>query len=124
MQASLEEILLSVPWRAEPLTYCHELDDLLYSVTSQTFIGELYAMAGLENIADAADVDGQSGGYPQLSAEYVIDADPDIIFLADAACCGQTAETVPPRPGFATLRAGEAGNLVLLAEDIAWKRVV
>src|SRR3546814_2990589 len=92
MQADIEEILVDVPERAEPLTYFHELDDLLYSVTSQTFIGELYAMAGLENIADAADVDGQSGGYPQLSAEYVIDADPDIIFLADAECCGQTEE--------------------------------
>src|SRR3546814_8917943 len=85
----------------------------------QTFIGELYAMAGLENIADAADVDGQSGGYPQLSAEYVIDADPDIIFLADAECCGQTEETVAARPGFATLSAVEAGNIVLLDEDIA-----
>src|SRR3546814_5687409 len=76
-------------------------------------------MAGLENIADAADVDGQSGGYPQLSAEYVIDADPDIIFLSDAECCGQTEETVAARPGFATLSAVEAGNIVLLDEDIA-----
>ena len=39
-------------------TYYHELDSTLYSVTSETFIGELYALAGLENIADPADADG------------------------------------------------------------------
>src|SRR3546814_10921422 len=98
MQADIEEILVDVPERAEPLTYFHELDDLLYSVTSQTFIGELYAMAGLENIADAADVDGQSGGYPQLPAEYVIAADPDTIFLADPECCRPHDDTATPRP--------------------------
>src|SRR3546814_18504530 len=114
--------LVDVPERAEPLTYFHELDDLLYSVTSQTFIGELYAMAGLENIADAADVDGQSGGYPHLSAEYVSDADPDLILLADAECCGEPEETVAARPGFATRSAGADGTSVQRAKDNASRR--
>ncbi len=44
----------------------HELDADLYSVTSKTFIGRVYALFGLRNIADAADKTGS--GYPQLSA--------------------------------------------------------
>jgi iron complex transport system substrate-binding protein len=48
----------------------------------------VYTLFGLQNIADTAE-----GGsdYPQLSAEFVISQDPDVIFLADAKCCGQSA---------------------------------
>lgn len=119
MQADIEEIVAEVPERAEPLTYFHELDDTLYTVTSSTFIGELYSLAGLENIADPADADGQAGGYPQLSAEFLVDADPDLVFLADTKCCQQSAETFAERPGFASLQAVTAGQVVELDDDIA-----
>ena len=39
--------------REEPITNDNELDDTLYTVTSSTFIGEVYALAGLVNL-DAA----------------------------------------------------------------------
>lgn len=119
MQADIKELSEEVPERSTPLTYFHELDSTLYSVTSDTFIGELYAMAGLQNVADPADADGQAGGYPQLSAEFLVEADPDLIFLADTKCCQQTAETFAARPGFAGLRAVTNGNVVLLDDDIA-----
>ncbi len=119
MRADIEAVLADVPERDEPLTYYHELDSTLFTVTSGTFIGELYALAGLENVADATDPGGESGGYPQLSAEYLIDADPDLVFLADTKCCGQTAETFAGRPGFAGMRAVADGNVVLLDDDIA-----
>jgi iron complex transport system substrate-binding protein len=85
----IEEIVGSLPDFDEPPTYYHELDDTYFSVTSKTFIGEVYSRLGLENIADAADEDNT--GYPQLSPEYIVDADPDLIFLADTRCCGQSA---------------------------------
>lgn len=119
MQAEIDELVASVPERDVPLTYFHELDDTLYTVTSQTFIGEIYALAGLENVADAADPDGESFGYPQLSAEYLVDADPDLFFLADTKCCGQDASTVAARPGFGSLRAVTEGHVVELDDDIA-----
>jgi iron complex transport system substrate-binding protein len=119
MRADLAELVAEVPERVTPLTYFHELDNTLYSVTSDTFIGELYAIAGLQNVADPADADGQSGGYPQLSAEFLVQADPDLIFLADTKCCQQTAETFGARPGFAALQAVTEGNVVLLDDDIA-----
>jgi iron complex transport system substrate-binding protein len=119
MRADIEDIVADVPKRAEPLTYFHELDNTLYSVTSTTFLGALYSLAGLENVADPADADGQAGGYPQLSAEFLVSADPDLVFLADTKCCQQTAETFAQRPGFADLHAVTAGQVVELDDDIA-----
>jgi iron complex transport system substrate-binding protein len=116
MRAEIEKIAAaSRPER--PLTYYHELDKSLYSVTSKTFIGQLYGQLGMKNIADAADKEGT--GYPQLSAEYVIKADPDLIFLADTKCCGQSASTVAARDGWDQLAAVRTGGVVELDDDIA-----
>ncbi|HDK45551.1 MAG TPA: ABC transporter substrate-binding protein, partial [Actinobacteria bacterium] len=103
--------------QGENLTYYFELDPTYYSVTSTTFIGQLVGMLGLENIADPADADGF--GYPQLSAEYILDADPDLIFLADTKCCGQSPETVAERPGWDNLTAVAEGNVFALDDDMA-----
>jgi iron complex transport system substrate-binding protein len=116
-RAQIETITASVEPASKPLTFYHELDDTYYSVTSSTFIGQLYAMLGLANIADEADDAG--GGYPQLSAEYIIQADPDLIFLADTKCCGQSIETVAGRPGWDRIAAVENRNVVPLDDDVA-----
>jgi ABC-type Fe3+-hydroxamate transport system substrate-binding protein len=99
------------------LTYYHELDKNLYSATSKTFIGQLYSLLGMENIADLADKD--KSGYPQLSAEYVVKADPDLIFLADTKCCGQSAKTVAARDGWDQITAVKSGGVVELDDDVA-----
>ena len=119
MRAEITDLAASVIDREEPLTYYHELDDTLYTVTSSTFIGEVYALAGLVNAADPTDADGAFGGYRQLSAEYLLDADPGIIFLADTKCCAQTAATVAERPGWRTLTAVSTGRIVELDDDVA-----
>jgi len=101
----------------DPMTYYYELDPTFYSVTSQTFVGGLFALLGLQNIADAADAAGT--GYPQLSAEFILAADPDLIFLADTRCCAQSAETVAGRPGWSVLRAVRQGRVFALDDDVA-----
>jgi iron complex transport system substrate-binding protein len=117
MKSEIDAAIAQIPAEAAGLTYFHELDDTLYSVTSATFIGSIYALAGLTNIADtAADA---ASGYPQLSPEFIVAADPAIIILADTKCCGQSAETVAQRPGFAGLSAVTAGNVIELDDDIA-----
>ena len=55
----------------------------------------MYALFGLENVADPADADGAAFGYPQLSDEYLVDADPDIIFLADTICAARALRPLP-----------------------------
>ena len=115
MQTEIAAAVASVPAGA-PLTYFHELDDTLYTVTSASFIGQVYALFGLENIADAA---GEGNPYPQLQSEFVVSADPQLIFLADAECCGVTAETVGERAGWADIAAIKDGRVYALDADIA-----
>lgn len=115
LEAEVAELAERAPRPTESLTYYHELDDTFYTATSATFIGEIYGTVGLTNIADAVD-DGS--GYPQLSAEYIIDSDPDLIFLADTECCGQSAETVAERPGWAAMQAVEGDGVIALDDDI------
>lgn len=117
MKADIDAIVAGIPERAAPLTYYHELDDTLFSVTSQTFIGQIYSLVGLKNIADKADKEGS--GYPQLSPEYLVKADPDLIFLADTKCCGQSVQTLAERSGFANLAAVKHGTVIPLDDDIA-----
>ncbi len=118
MQTDIDVVLASLPQRETPLTYYHELDNTLYSVTSTTFVGEVYSLLGLVNAADAADPDGEFFGYPQLNEEFLVTADPDIIFLADTLCCAQSTETVADRPGWDQLSAVQSGNVVELNDDI------
>jgi len=117
MQTEIEELAGSMSVPTEPLTYYHELDSSLFTVTSATFIGQIYQLAGLGNIADQAG--GAETGYPQLSAEYIVQADPDLIFLADTKCCGESADTIAARPGWDQLTAVTAERVVELDDDIA-----
>lgn len=117
MQSEIDALVASMPGLAEPITFFHEIDATLYSASSSSFIGQVYAMLGLTNIADAVDT-ADSFGYPQLSAEYVIESDPDIIFLADSTY-GESAETVAARPGWADLQAVLKGNIVEVDADVS-----
>ncbi|MEU8026528.1 ABC transporter substrate-binding protein [Micromonospora haikouensis] len=115
----IAKLTKDLPQRSAKLTYYHELGPELYSATSKTFIGSIYALAGLENIADASDADGKNGGYPQLSQEIIVKANPDFVFLADTKCCKQSPETVKARSGWAGVTAVKNNQVVALDDDIA-----
>ncbi|GIF51286.1 iron complex transport system substrate-binding protein [Asanoa ferruginea] len=119
MRTDVDKLVKDVPQRSTKLTYYYELGPELYSLTSKTFVGSLFAQLGLENIADPADADGSKGGYPQLSAESLVKADPDLIFLADTVCCQQNADSVKARPGWSGITAVKSGQIVGLNDDIA-----
>jgi len=112
-------IVKSMPKPASPVTYYYELDQTYYSETSATFIGQVLGMLGLTSIADSARGAASSGGYPQLSAEFILKTNPDYIFLADTICCQQSPATVAARPGWSTLRAVQDGRVIALNDDIA-----
>jgi iron complex transport system substrate-binding protein len=117
MQKQIAAAVKSVPKRSAALTVYHELDPTYYSATSKTFIGRVYALFGLRNIADAADKTGS--GFPQLSAEYIVSANPDLIVLADTKCCAQTAAKLSQRPGWSTIAAIQKGGVVAASDDVA-----
>lgn len=117
MRQEIEQIRSSLPDGMSGLTYYHELDPSYFSVTSDTFIGYVYAQLGMSSIADAAA--GAGGQYPQLNAEFIIDADPDLILLACTKYCAETADTVSARPGWAVMTAVQAGRVLEMDDDIA-----
>jgi iron complex transport system substrate-binding protein len=94
----------------------HELDDTYFSATSNTFIGKVYKDFGAINIADAA-AGADNSGYPQLSAEYLLKSDPQVIFLADAQY-GVTADSVSKRAGWSQISAVKNKKIVELPADI------
>jgi iron complex transport system substrate-binding protein len=118
MKRRLAAIVASVPASRRHLRVYHELDPTYYSATSKTFIGSIYKLFGFKDIADAADT-SSSGGYPQLSAEYIVQANPQIIVLADTKCCQQTEATVAARPGWSTIAAVKHGRVVGIDDDVA-----
>jgi iron complex transport system substrate-binding protein len=118
MRSDIDKIVADQPSPAGAArTFYHELDDTYYSVTSETFIGQLYDLLGLRNIADDAPAD--AGVYPQLSSESIIDANPELIFLADTKCCGQSAATVAQRPGWEQIDAVANDAVIPLDDDVA-----
>ncbi|MFM7542516.1 MAG: ABC transporter substrate-binding protein [Actinomycetales bacterium] len=102
--------------RIKTQSFFHELDNTLYTATSKTFIGNVYRDLGLINVADAAS-GADSSGYPQLSAEYLIQSNPEIIFLADAQY-GESISTVKARPGWQSISAVKNGRIIELPADI------
>ncbi|MDP2289994.1 MAG: ABC transporter substrate-binding protein [Actinomycetota bacterium] len=116
MQADIAAAVAAVPETETALSYFHELDSTFYSVTSDTFIGQVYGLFGLVNIADGVEEGNQ---YPQLSAEHIISSAPDLIFLADTKCCGENADTVAARPGWNAIPAVANGGVVEMDDDIA-----
>jgi len=117
MQSDIDAIVAETVVPDEPLSLYHELDPTHFSADSTTFIGELYSLLGLQNIADQAE--GDSGGFPQLNAEFIVSADPDLIFLADTKCCAETADTVAARDGWGGIAAVVNGNVIEMDDDIA-----
>ena len=116
LNKEIQSSVSSVTPSGNGLTYYHEVDNTLYSTTSKTFLGQLYDLLGLVNIADPADEDGF--GWPQLSSEFIVDTDPDLIFLADADL-GESPQTVSSRPGWSSMQAVTDGRIIVLDTDIA-----
>ena len=115
MQSKIEAATAGVT-APEGASYFYELDNTLYSVTSNTFVGSLLKATGIANVADGVE---EGNDYPQMNAEAIIKANPSIIFLADTKCCGQNAVEVAKRPGWSGIDAVKNGNVVELDDDVA-----
>jgi iron complex transport system substrate-binding protein len=116
MRRDISKAVASTP-KGRRLSVYHEISPDYYSATSKTFIGRVYTLFGLRNIADKA---GKAGNqYPQLSGEYVLASNPDIVVLSDTKCCKQSVATVKQRPGWDALSAVTAKRVLPVNDDIA-----
>ena len=119
MKSSIAADLHSIP--AHPgkvLNAYYELDTSYYSLTSSTFVGSLLKSLGVVNIADSKNTTADAG-YPQLSAEYIVSANPNMIFLADTVCCKASSASVAKRAGFSTVSAISHHEVIGLNDDVA-----
>ena len=114
MQTDIDAIVAGAE-APDGLTYYHELTPDLFSVTSNTFIGEAYAQLGLTSIAD--ELPDDAGGFPQLNAEFVVSSSPDVIVHDD--CCGESIDTVSGRDGWDVIAAVQNGVVIEVDDDIA-----
>ncbi len=96
-------------------TVYHELDvfEGFFTISPDTFTGDLYAKLKAENITSSDE-----GLFPQLSQEAIIDRNPEVIVLADAAF-GQTPEVVSGRPGWDTIDAVVNGRVYTIDPSLA-----
>jgi iron complex transport system substrate-binding protein len=116
MQTDIKAIVDNVGEAATGVTYYHETDPFsFYTPNSSSFIGQLYGLLGMENIADVAP-DEFNSGFPQLSPEFIIDTNPEWIFIA---AFGESSETLEARDGWDTMTAVATGNVALLDPDVA-----
>lgn len=116
IQAEIDAAVAAVGTAASDVKVYHELDPTFFSLTSNTFAGQVYALFGVGNIADGAQ---EGNDYPQLNAEYIVGASPTLIVLADGKCCGESADTVAARPGWDVIPAVANGDIVVIDDDIA-----
>ncbi|HEY2508620.1 MAG TPA: ABC transporter substrate-binding protein [Streptosporangiaceae bacterium] len=122
LKGQIARIVAALPARTKPLTYYYELSTSpYYSVTSATFIGSVLSLLGMKSIADTVKGAAAAGGYPSLSAEFILKANPKYIILADdgKTAGGQDAATVSARPGWNVLSAVKDKHIILLNADIA-----
>jgi iron complex transport system substrate-binding protein len=99
----------------EPVRVYHELDSTYFAASSYGFVGDVYEQMGAINIADEGDPD--QSGFPQLTEEFIVEADPELIVITDQV--DYTADDVADRSGWQDITAVEEDNIVTVDADIA-----
>ncbi len=103
--------LQSLP-AGSPLSVYHELDSTFYSASEGTFIGDVYRLLKMKNIAGSGTT-----AYPQLTQEAIIAANPQVIVLADEAY-GTSIDSVKARPGWSAIDAVKNNKIFSINPDI------
>ncbi len=90
----------------------HEVDNTYYTSGPGSFVADLYKLLKARNVADAT---GQP--FPQMTSEAIVQADPEVIILADEVA-GESADTVSARPGWSGISAVKNKRIHAINPDI------
>lgn len=85
----------SLPPSARSLRVYYEVSTGGYAAGAGSFIGEMMARLGVQNVVDPA-----LGPFPRINPEYVVRANPDLIMIGSRNVSGMAQ-----RPGWAGMRA-------------------
>jgi iron complex transport system substrate-binding protein len=92
--------------KSEKVPLFWEISGDLWTVGKGSFIDDLLAKAGGFNIASSLD-----SPWLQLSGEYIVKANPRVIFLADFPF-GTKSGDLAKRPGWGSVSAVKSGNII------------
>lgn len=95
IDAGVSAAAQSLPPRPKKLRVYYEVSSGGYAAGMQSFIGEMMARLGVQNI-----VEPQLGPFPRINPEYVVRANPDLIMIGS-----RNVQGLEQRPGWAGLRA-------------------
>jgi iron complex transport system substrate-binding protein len=101
MNVQVEEISKSIPQHAKAKRVYFEVSPVPFGASESSFIGETLQRLGAKNILPAA-----MGVFPQVSPEFVVRAQPDIIMAGDSNLADMQA-----RPGWMNLQAMRTGRV-------------
>lgn len=107
MQQQLQAVAQRVPARVRGAKVYVEVSSGPHAASASSYIGELLAMMGLNNI-----VPGSLGPYPKLNPEHVLRAEPAWVVVS-----AQEAPGLAQRPGWSALPAVQRGQVCALARQ-------
>ena len=87
----------------------------IYSINSESLIGEIYNLLGVTNIANSEE-DPYGSGYPALSEEMVIESDPDFIVVGHSDYLNKDLSI---RDGWGDISAVQNSRVVFLDDTLA-----
>ncbi len=101
----------------QDITVYHEIGYTygIYSVNSESLIGEIYNLLGVTNIANSEE-DPYGSGYPALSEEMVIESNPDFIVVGHSDYLNKDLSI---RDGWSDISAVQNSRVVFLDDTLA-----
>jgi len=112
--AAVEQAVADVAPEARPRVFFEVWDEPLMTAGPTTFTGQMIEKAGGVNLF--ADLQEE---YPQISAEAVLERDPDFILGPDTHGEALTPERITARPGWSGLKAVKNGHIAVIDGDIS-----
>ena len=101
----------------QDITVYHEIGYTygIYSVNSESLVGEIYNLLGVTNIANSEE-DPYGSGYPALSEEMVIESNPDFIVVGHSDYLNKDLSI---RDGWSDISAVQNSRVFFLDDTLA-----
>jgi len=115
MKSDVEEIIDN--FTQDNIKVFHEIGFTygIYTINENSFIGQIYNLLGIENIANLKE-DPFGSGYPEFSEEEVITSNPNLIVVGHSDYLNKDLST---RTGWEEITAVQSGNIYFLDENLA-----
>ena len=115
MKNDVEEIVEN--YSSQNVKVFHEIGYTygIYTVNENSFIGEIYNLLGVDNIANFKE-DPFGSGYPEFSEEEILMANPNLIIVGHSDYLNKDLST---RVGWEVITAIQSGNFFFLDENLA-----